>query len=66
MKMIYYILIPAVLVVGLWLLLNWAEHQVSADFYRSFTFHTDANLSPDIFMTDIRTDSENNSDSPAE
>ena len=64
--MIYYILIPVVLAVGLWLLLSWAERQVSADFNRSFTFPTDANLSPDIFMTDIRMDSESNSDNPGE
>ena len=64
--MIYYILIPVVLAVGLWLLLSWAERQVSADFNCSFTFPTDANLSPDIFMTDIRMDSESNSDNPGE
>lgn len=48
----YLILTLAALIVGVWQLLKWAERKVNANPYLAFTFPTDADLSPDVFMTD--------------
>lgn len=48
----YLVLTLAALIFGVWQLLKWAERKVNANPYLAFTFPTDANLSPDVFMTD--------------